>query len=242
MSHFITLVILPQGTTMEDVESKTALLLQPYDESIRVSPYETECWCIGIPARIEVEGKVNESFNINQVRIQYHSLPETERTEQKWAELVTPSMELRERLLSEHPMKDKPNPECKSCEGTGNRVTQYNPASKWDWWVIGGRWDGWIFGPEREKASSDEKGGLDFGNEHQRPENNCRRVSEIPIEDRYYVPLAVITPESGWIEQGEVGYWPLLTNAVSNEQWYQTVKAVLSKYPDHLAVAVDCHI
>ena len=200
------------------------------------------CWCVGIQARIEVENTVNASFDIKQLREQFRNLPEEERTDEKRTELVTPCIELRERLLSEHPLKDSPNPACKSCEGTGKRMTQYNPASKWDYWVIGGRWDGWIFGPEREKASRDGKAGFNFGNEHERPGNNCRRVSEIPIEDPYYVPFAIVTPESEWLEQGEMGYWAIVTNAVGDEAWHQTVKAILSKYSEHWAVAVDAHV
>ena len=242
MSHFITLVILPKGTTMEQVESKAALLLEPYNENTPVPPYQTGCCCVGIQARKEVEAKVGESFDINQMREGFHNLPEEERTKKKWAELVAPYKEMRTRLLEAHPLKDKPNPECKSCEGTGKRMTQYNPASKWDTWVIGGRWDGWIFGPEREKASNDGKGGFNFGGEHHSAVNNCRLVSKIPIEDPYYVPFAIVTPESDWIEQGEMGFWAIVANAVSDEQWHQTVKAVLSKYHDHLAVVVDCHI
>ncbi len=36
-----------------------------------------------------------------------------------------------------------------SCMGTGITTSTYNPESKWDWWVIGGRWAG-FFIPEDE--------------------------------------------------------------------------------------------
>ncbi len=38
--------------------------------------------------------------------------------------------------------KIEPASDCEDCEGSGTRVTTYNPASKWDWYVIGGRWEG----------------------------------------------------------------------------------------------------
>lgn len=242
MSHFLTLVILPKRTAISKIEAKTAQLLQPYDVNTQVPLYETACMCVGIQARVEVEAEVTEQYDIKQLREEYQNLPEEQQTEEKLAELLNPCFELRQELLEAHPLKDKPNPTCECCEGTGKRTTQFNPAAKWDWWVIGGRWDGWIHGPVRQEASCDKKAGYNFGNEHHRPENNCRRVSEIPIDDPFYLPFAVVTPDSQWIEQGEMGMWAIVMNAVGDEQWHQTVKEILAKYPDHLVVAVDCHI
>ena len=38
--------------------------------------------------------------------------------------------------------KVEPASDCEDCEGSGTRVTTYNPASKWDWYQVGGRWEG----------------------------------------------------------------------------------------------------
>lgn len=243
MSHFVTLVILPKDTELADAEAQVVRLLQPYDETIRVKPYDTQCWCVGVQARIEVEAEVARKWDINRLRDKFRRLPEEDKTDEKWAELLAPAKKMRQELLEAHPLKDSPNPDCETCEGTGTRTTEYNPASKWDWWVIGGRWDGWIYGPDRESLCRDKKdGGFNLGDQHQRLVNNCRRVSEIPVEDPHYVPFAILTPEGVWVQQGEMGWWAIVSNSMGDDQWQQTVKAVLSKYADHLAVAVDCHI
>lgn len=73
-----------------------------------------------------------------------------------------------------HPMKDSPDPTCgfysgkrcdwwpadakegdryndeSGCGATGTYRSTYNPQSKWDWWVIGGRWNGWLAPPEAQ--------------------------------------------------------------------------------------------
>ncbi len=242
MSHILVLAILPKEATMEQAEDATALLLQPFDEGTSVEPYETGCWCIGVAARTEVEERINTLHDINALRARYESLPKGEQTDARWAELVAPRKVLREKLLREHPLADKPNPGCQSCNGTGTRVTRYNPQSKWDWWVIGGRWDGWIYGPEREMACGDGMGGFNFGDEHRQVKNNCRPVSEITADDPHYVPFAILTPESEWIEQGKMGWWAIVSDAMEDVKWHETVKAVLARYQGHLAVAVDCHI
>ena len=38
--------------------------------------------------------------------------------------------------------KVEPTPDCEDCNGSGTKVTTYNPASKWDWYQVGGRWEG----------------------------------------------------------------------------------------------------
>lgn len=119
--------------------------------------------------------------------------------------------------------------------------SEHNPRNthvKWDWWVIGGRWDGWIYGPEREKASRDKEHGANLDDKHRTLENNCRLVSEIPLDEELYLPFAILTPEGEWTDWEEMA----TTNEKGSNQWHETVKAVLKKYPEHLAVAVDCHV
>lgn len=242
VSHFITLVLIPGDTDKRNIEPLVDSMLEPFSESLEVEPYETECFCIGIIARHEAEEKVEAKYNLEQLREKLHGLPPTEQTDDKWQAMVSPRLKLREKLIAAHPMKDKPNPKCKVCKGGGTRISRCNPIATVDWWRIGGRWDGSIWGPEREKACSDGESGFNFGAEHQTIANNCRRVSEIPIAEPYYVPHAILTPEGEWIEKGSMGWWGIIRDEASDDQWHETVKAVLAKYPEHLAVAVDCHI
>ena len=242
MSHFIVLAIIPGDTPMNRVEQCVGDMLEPYSEHLEVEDYETECGCIGFQAIRDVQAELAKTFNIEEMRQQFSKRPENEQMPEHWQEIVSPMKHKREKLLVDHPLMDKPDPKCSNCNGTGKYLSCYNPSSKWDWWVIGGRWDGWIFGPEREKASRDKEGGFNFRDEHHTSANNCRLVSAIPIDNKHYVPFAIITPENEWIEQGEMGWWANVSNEKSIKEWHGIVKTILAKYPTHLAVAVDCHI
>lgn len=242
MSHFVTLVIVPPDTPKNEIPYLVDTMLEPYSEYLEVAPYETECFCIGIQAVKEVEAKVNAKYDLDHLRENFHSLPLTEQTDKKWMAMVSPRTKLRKKLLDSHPLKNKPNPKCEACKGSGRRLSNCNPDATIDWWRIGGRWDGLLWGPEREKACSDGEGGFNFGAEHQTVANNCRRVSDIPIDDPYYVPFAILTPEGEWREKGSMGWWGIIADEESDSKWHETVKKVLGKYPDHLAVAVDCHV
>ena len=65
-------------------------------------------------------------------------------------------------------------------------MTTYNPKSKWDWWVVGGRWDGDLI------MSS-------YG--------SLLRWNECKVSDIYELPPthSVLTPDGKWYEK-EVWY------------------------------------
>src|SRR5439155_2088993 len=83
-------------------------------------------------------------WNIDNKRHEYWKLPSEERTDERWKQLIKPFVELEDKFDQEHPLHKKPNPDCEDCKGSGVRQTTYNPKSKWDWWVVGGRWDGYF--------------------------------------------------------------------------------------------------
>ena len=157
--------------------------------------------------------------------------------------MIRPRKERFNELFAAHPLKDMPNPSCEGCGGSGERVTTRNPKSKWDWWVIGGaHWDGWIYGPERyEQCREKRHDEFNVSNQHESLEDNCRPVKEIPI-DFYYVPFAIITPDGEWHQQGQMGWWAIVSDSKTGNDWHEAVKKLLAQYSDHLAVTVDCHI
>ena len=242
MSHFICLVVLPEGTVMEDVAPAASELLEPFSQSRPVTAYETKCFCVGMEAHKEVRAQVDQQHSIEELRKAFKKLPKEERTRDRWREMIAPVRKLEEELLANHQLKDSPSPTCSVCEGVGSHMTESNPEGRWDWCVIGGRWDGWIFGPEREKASRDDKGGFNFADEHHTPENNTRLVHDIPIDEIHYCPFAVITPDGQWHHEGRMGWWGIVTDEVDPSEWHEEVKRLLAQYPNHLAVAVDCHV
>lgn len=65
-----------------------------------------------------------------------------ERSSEVWKGFTVRRDAEHDRLAQEHWLYKKPDPACEDCKGTGRRETTYNPKSKWDYWLIGGRWQG----------------------------------------------------------------------------------------------------
>jgi hypothetical protein len=113
----------------------------------------------------------------------------------------------------------------------------YNPDSKWDWWVIGGRWDGIISKSGKQRESKD--GGFNFGDEHHDMEKNICLVKELPAKS---LPFAIVTPDGEWHEKGEMGWWGLTNNEKEDNTWEKELHKILKKYADDYIIGVDCHI
>lgn len=151
MSHFFTLVLVPNGT--EDVEWAVENLLAPFDENLEIDDYQTQCFCIRNRASRKAEQEADSRFGtIDQLRERFaveYVLPEGLNDgescwlrQQAWTEFIKDFIELREDRTRELLKSVGPDPECEDCEGTGVVTTRYNPDAKWDWWQIGGRWTG----------------------------------------------------------------------------------------------------
>lgn len=59
-----------------------------------------------------------------------------------WKDWIRPLEILRKSVIEDHHMKDVAKHGCDECKGGGKSKSTYNPKSKWDWYVIGGRWTG----------------------------------------------------------------------------------------------------
>lgn len=68
---------------------------------------------------------------------------------------------------------------------------------------------------------------------------NFRKVSDLAPDFR---PFAFITPDGEWHERAKMGWWAVTTDDKGKDAWEAEWKEVCDKYPDHYAVAVDCHI
>lgn len=67
-----------------------------------------------------------------------------------WKDHTQPHRDCEAATLAAHPKKESPDPDCDECNGTGVEKSTYNPKSKWDWWVVGGRWTGFLSGTDPE--------------------------------------------------------------------------------------------
>jgi len=174
MSHFVILALIEQpqdfinennGISRSTIELHLEEVLDRYDENREVEEHEVDCWCINGIALKAASAAAHDNFSINEdekgldrfrreYNEQYGDLPEDEQPD--WKEYIKPFLDFEQSILDAHPMKDKPNPECEDCNGSGTRMTTYNPDSKWDWWVIGGRWTGQLdadYDPRKDPAN-----------------------------------------------------------------------------------------
>ena len=157
-------------------------------------------------------------------------------------EYIAPLNNYVEKLFQKHPDKDKADPNCgfytqsfidsnytgqnellgkrfkdkSGCGATGKTISTYNPNSKWDWYVIGGRWNNSL--PNKRNIIPMEK----LGN---------------------YEAFSYLTPDGKWIEQGQIGMFATTLNKENNKDWNRRFEALRTKYKKgYMGILVDCHI
>jgi hypothetical protein len=105
-----------------------------------------------------------------------------------------------------------------------------------EWWTIGGRYDGLVLGERRPAALP--------GQHHPLARNRCL-VSRLPAD---LTTHAIVTPDGAWHE-GPTGTDPRETSGMSADElvvyrtrvdsWRHARAAVLSAYPDHIAIGIE---
>jgi hypothetical protein len=113
-------------------------------------------------------------------------------------------------------------------------LSRYNPDSRWDWYVIGGRWNGVIAGKPRD----DDQGGFNFANEFHQLSENVATVKDAAVTECF----AFVLPDEKWLAAGDMGWWGMVSNEASEDKWNAALQELAAKYADHLIVGVDCHI
>jgi len=99
-------------------------------------------------------------------------------------------------------------------DGRYHRYT--NPNAKWDWWQIGGRWSNMLNG-KKDTAQKNELG-------------------ELPDTFAYLI-------DGEWIERGRMGWWAIVSDEKSDDEWTASRAKIWEKIPDDAYITiVDCHI
>jgi hypothetical protein len=206
MTHFIVAVVVPPR--IRNIDSFIARQMEPFDENTDVEPYVA--WSVD-QAQQELKSTIHRLELIQFRREKGYDL---ERIADSLAKLRGTTAELyyQQRLHCYETFNDR-----------GEPLTTYNPDSKWDWYVIGGRWDGWIH---------------DRVNTSERLEDNTVTTEEAVARNK--IPHAIITPDGQWHERGRMGWWASLLT--ENEHWDEEAKAIFARYPGHQVVIVDAHI
>lgn len=123
MKFLVAVLLLDDGG---NTQQRAVEALGPYSESIRVSPYETECVCVGTLAwaAAEKEGDRTYPERVDSFwEMDEGSRPLWEDFAPEWCALV-------DRLASEHPMWGRASPECEFCGGTGTVMSVHNPRAR----------------------------------------------------------------------------------------------------------------
>ena len=207
MTHFTVGIIVPNHE-LTNIESFIADQMAPYDENEEVEPYvsysieEAQADLIRDIARFErIIQRQDTDYNLEKCREHLDKL-----------RVATPEEKYRE-YIEYH----------KHFDDDGDPISTYNPESKWDWYVIGGRWDGWINARETSgEAISD----------------NLATTEE--VLERGWIPHAIITPDGQWHEHGEMGWWGIMLT--ENEDYQSEARVLLSQYPGHHIIILDAHI
>ena len=148
MSHYTVMVICRKGTG-DDVES----LLAPYDENIEVAPYVryTKAQLIADELeRILTARRSHQAALAAESEEAYLKLAEAS-DERYLRNYAYAKKDVPEKFLTVDVNDEKAvykllreEWENDSFDEDGNYLSTYNPASKWDWYEIGGRWDGML--------------------------------------------------------------------------------------------------
>jgi hypothetical protein len=277
MSHFVAMILINKDTKPSDVSYKLREVLAPYDERLDVPLYDRRCHCLGSEARRDASDAADKEIGtVQYIRDRYHADPYIapllkrqndlmcsrtrltpaeakeyttlrDENEARWKKAIEAHNKVERHIYLQHPMYDKPSKDCDECKGTGTYKSEYNPKSKWDWWVIGGRWAGWIRGIEdsmpeaKNRFIHGEKAVNDARIVRNSVENNSRIVVEFPspIPDEL-IPFAIVTPDGEWHEVGKMGWFGCVSD--EKEGWKDQARAILKRHDDTLAVAVDLHI
>ena len=208
MTHFTVGIIVPQDK-LPDIHTFILKQMEPYDESKKVASYV--CYSID-KAKSDIERDIGRLERIIEPQDPGYNLDKCRETLAR-LRVTTPEDRYRE-YVQFH----------KHFNSQGQPLSTYNPDSKWDWWVIGGRWDGWITGTENTSCESIE--------------DNIA-TTEHAIE-RSVITRAMITPDGEWHERGQMGWWAVLIT--ENEDWDVHAKEILSSYPGHQLLILDAHI
>ena len=110
----------------------------------------------------------------------------------------------------------------------GNILSRYNPKSKWDWYVVGGRWSGGI--PMKTNTKLEIKSC-----------NECK-VSQIDM-DKISPPYAYVDTNGNWYGRGEMGWFGASSNDKDEKSWDDEFKNFIKNQKKSTIVTlVDCHI
>lgn len=118
----------------------------------------------------------------------------------------------------------------------GEIYSTYNPNSKWDWYVLGGRWCCNII-----RATDGERG--EGYNPDNAPANGYDQAYVEDITNLSEISTFAVVKDGKWYERGEMGWWGCVSNEISEQEWEQQYQTLLQGLSDDTLLSIfDCHI
>lgn len=146
-------------------------------------------------------------------------------------------------------------------------VKRTNPNKKWDYWTIGGRYSGCLivggkpcdharFGSidmdeirranreRRVRAVEEARAEVDAGKSEELTRYLYGEYIFSPgYADRDQAWTFAVLKHGAWLERGEMGWWGIVSNEETPEDWDEAYRIVLASIrPDQHVWIVDCHI
>ena len=207
MTHFTVGIIVPSHE-LSNLQAFIAEQMAPYDESTEVEPYVS--YSVE-QAQADLTRDITRFERIIERQDANYNLEKCQEHLEK-LRVTTPDEKYREYVeYHEH------------FNGKGEPTSTYNPESKWDWYVIGGRWDGWI--NDRDTSNNAVSDNI--------------ATTEAVLE-RNKIPHAIITPDGEWHEQGQMGWFGIMLT--ENDAYQSEARLLLGQFPGHHIIILDAHI
>ncbi|MEX3422110.1 hypothetical protein H0911_24845 [Bacillus sp. HSTU-bmb18] len=153
----------------------------------------------------------------------------------------------------------------------GNHLSTYNPNSKWDWYVVGGRWSNLLIDKDGNSCDAAYAGELDLqamkDKNVRSAKNDWKAMQESPNDvlkvlmygarkgetEEEYVQrnsktlstYAVIDKQGNWIAKGDMGWFGMSSETdVESDDWDGkfTERFINPLEAGDVVVIVDCHI
>ncbi len=217
MTHFTVGIIVP-GDKLPHIHEYVEAQMAPYDENISVAPYVSYSLA---QARADLERDIRRLERIIERKDPRYDLAKCLATVDELRR-ATPEEKYRAYVRFHE-----------TFNAQGEPISTYNPASKWDWYRIGGRWDGWATGNEKPSHR-----GYNFGPEHESVANNLAATEQ--ALQRGIIPHAIVTPDGQWHERGKMGWFAVLIT--ENDDWDAQAKDILACHPGQHLLILDAHI
>lgn len=114
-----------------------------------------------------------------------------------------------------------------------NLLSTYNPDSKWDWYIEGGRWGAWLLLKEKDEDGNSLKAVYATKDE----------IDWNAMKENGHVPFCYVTCGGDWVESAEIGWFGMTSNEKDRDKWDSEFWEYIDTLRDDTPVTViDFHI